>query len=61
MRLEGAGRAFIDELLQFVEREAIDLKQLLDASRAVGEGLHIVLDAVECNGHHAVTKTNLSA
>jgi hypothetical protein len=61
MRLEGAGRACVDKRLQFGERKAIDLKQLLDASFAVGERLHVVLDAVECNGHHAVTKADLRA
>ena len=61
MRLEGAGRACVDKRLQFGEREAIDLKQLLDAGFAVDERLHVVLDAVECNGHHAVTKADLRA
>ena len=61
MRLEGAGRACVDKRLQLGEREAIDLKQLLDAGFAVGERLHVVLDAVECNGHHAVTKADLCA
>ena len=61
MRLEGAGRACVDKRLQFGERKAIDLKQLPSTSCAVGKKLHVVLDAVECNGHPAVTKADLCA
>src|SRR5665648_354409 len=61
MRIKGACRAFINKLLQTPERKAIDLEQLPSTSCAVGKKLHVVLDAVECNGHPAVTKADLCA